>query len=58
MVKSFLGSIFVLISTILYLTRYICAAIGVSTGGTWSIEEFNVFLKNVPNNLLILSVIS
>jgi hypothetical protein len=58
MVKSIYGSIFLLISAILYSTRYICASIGTSGSDTWSTEEFNVFLKNVPNSLLILSIIS
>lgn len=58
MIKSIYGSIFLFIAAILYSTRYICASIGVSLSGTWSTEEFNVFLKNVPNNLLILSIIS
>ncbi|PCD82206.1 hypothetical protein CNQ87_16520 [Lysinibacillus fusiformis] len=57
MIKGIFGSIFLLISTMFYLTRYICASIGVSKSSTWSTEEFNVFLKNVPNNLLILSII-
>lgn len=58
MIKSILGSIFLLISAVFYSTRYISASIGVSNSDTWSIEEFNVFLKNVPNNLLIFSIIS
>lgn len=58
MIKSILGSVFLLISAIFYSTRYICASIGVSNSDTWSAEEFNVLLENVPNNLLILSVIS
>ncbi len=56
--KSIFGSIFLLISALFYSTRYICASIGASNNGVWSIEEFNIFLKNVPTNLLILSIIS
>lgn len=55
--KGIMGSIFLLISTIFYSVRYISASIGLSNSGTWSIEEFSVFLKNVPINLLILSII-
>ncbi|GIN66377.1 hypothetical protein J41TS2_17980 [Bacillus sonorensis] len=58
MIKSILGSVFLLISAMFYSTRYICASIGVSNSDTWSVEEFNVLLENVPNNLLILSIIS
>lgn len=58
MIKSILGSVFLLISAIFYSTRYICASIGASNSDTWSVEEFNVLLENVPNNLLILSIIS
>lgn len=58
MIKGILGSTFFLISAIFYSTRYICAAIGASNSSTWSIKEFDVFLKNVPNNLLVFSIVS
>lgn len=58
MTKGIFGSIFLLISAMFYSTRYICASIGVSNSDVWSKEEFNVFLKNVPSNLLIFSIIS
>ncbi len=56
--SSIYSSIFLLISTLLFSTRYICAAIGASKDNTWSVDVFNVYLTNVPVILLILSVIS
>jgi len=56
--KGSLGSVFLVISVVFYTTRYICAAIGLANNDTWSVEDFNVYLSNVPNNLLVLSIIS
>lgn len=56
--KGIMGAIFLLISTMFYLVRYICASIGLSNSDRWDLEEFYVILKNVPNNLLIFSIIS
>lgn len=58
MAKSTYGSAFLLISAIFFSTRYICASIGLSNSRVWSLEEFSVSLKNVPNSLLVLSIIS
>lgn len=55
--KGIMGAIFLLIATMFYSVRYICASIGLSNSDTWTLEEFNVILKNVPNNLLVFSIV-
>lgn len=50
--KALIGAIFILIASILYAGRYICAAIGASKSDTWCEKEFAVFLSIVPSNLL------
>lgn len=53
-----IGSIFVLTASILFSTRYICAAIGATKSNVWSDKDFGVFLSNTPLILLYLSIIA
>ncbi|KNE20259.1 hypothetical protein KM914_06180 [Virgibacillus pantothenticus] len=56
--KIMIGSIFLLMSTILYCTRYISAAISGANANNWSKDDFIAHLSYVPNDLLILSGIA
>lgn len=56
--KKIIGSIFILISTILYCTRYISAAISGANAKSWSKEEFIAHLSYVPSSLMTLSIIA
>lgn len=52
------GAIFCLISSILFSTRYISAAIFGSNVSSWGAEFFSHMLSYVGNTLTILSVVS
>ncbi|MCP3027052.1 hypothetical protein [Halobacillus sp. A5] len=56
--KTRVGVSFLLIATILYATRYICAAIGGIGATTWGSKEFAEELSHVPGNLMVLTIIS
>lgn len=46
--KIMIGSIFLLMSTILYCTRYISAAISGANANNWSKDDFIAHLSYVP----------
>ncbi len=56
--KKIIGTIFFLIFSIFFCTRYISAAISGINSKTWSKGDFITYLSYVPNNLIILSYIS
>lgn len=47
--KQIIGSIFLLMTTILYSTKYITAAIAGADGGTWGEKDFVQYLSYTPS---------
>jgi hypothetical protein len=47
--KQIIGSIFLLMTTILYSTKYITAAIAGADNGTWVEEDFIRYLSYTPS---------
>lgn len=56
--KRFVGGIFILSAALLFIARYIAAAIFMSGVSSWSAELFSVGLEYIGAPLLVLSVIS
>lgn len=51
--KQLIGSIFFLISGILYSTKYISAAITGASSTVWNEEEYIFYLSLIPNEITI-----
>ncbi|MFI8684725.1 hypothetical protein [Rossellomorea sp. NPDC077527] len=47
--KQLIGSMFFLMTTILYSTKYIAAAIAGADSGTWSEEDFSFYVSFTPD---------
>lgn len=48
MKKQFLGSIFLLIASVLYSAKYIAAAVSGANSSIWSDQEFSQYLSYIP----------
>lgn len=53
MTKEIIGSVFILISAILYSTKFLVAAIVGANSKVWDKKEFAQFLSYTPNSLNI-----
>ncbi|OEH53111.1 hypothetical protein AQ616_17680 [Oceanobacillus sp. E9] len=56
--KSIFGSFLLLISALLYATRYLCSAIMMVNSGEWGEEVFSLYLSFIPNGLMVATVAS
>ncbi|SDZ44520.1 hypothetical protein SAMN05421736_1137 [Evansella caseinilytica] len=56
--KKIIGAIFLLISTILYSTKYITAAIAGANDATWGTKDFTRYLSYTPNALTVFIYLS